>query len=67
MHIDLHDRQVNLQEDGYDVAIRTGVLSDSSLIAKRLAPDRHVIVASPAYLARRAPAARPRTWPATTA
>ena len=43
---------VNLQEDGYDVAIRTGELADSSLIAKRLAPDRHVIVASPAYIAR---------------
>ena len=42
---------VNLQEDGYDVAIRTGTLSDSSLIAKRLAPDRHVVAASPAYLA----------------
>jgi DNA-binding transcriptional LysR family regulator len=52
VHVDLHDRQVNLQEDGYDVAIRTGQLSDSSLIAKRLAPDRHVIVGAPAYLAR---------------
>jgi DNA-binding transcriptional LysR family regulator len=52
VHVDLHDRQVNLQEDGYDVAIRTGVLSDSSLIAKRLAPDRHVVVGSPDYFAR---------------
>jgi DNA-binding transcriptional LysR family regulator len=52
VQIDLHDRQVNLQEDGYDVAIRTGELADSSLIAKRLAPDRHVIVGSPAYIAR---------------
>ena len=55
----LHDRPVNLQEDGYDVAIRTGTLSDSSLIAKRLAPDRHVIVASPAYLARNGRPLRP--------
>ena len=52
VHVDLHDRQINLQEDGYDLAIRTGTLSDSSLIAKRLAPDRHVIAGSPAYLAR---------------
>jgi DNA-binding transcriptional LysR family regulator len=52
VRIDLHDRQVNLQEDGYDVAIRTGELADSSLIAKRLSPDRHIIVGSPAYFAR---------------
>ena len=52
VQVDLHDREVNLQEDGYDIAIRTGALSDSSLIAKRLAPDRHVIAAAPAYLTR---------------
>jgi DNA-binding transcriptional LysR family regulator len=52
VQVDLHDRQVNLQEDGYDVAIRTGALSDSSLIAKRLAPDRQVVAASSDYLAR---------------
>ena len=52
VQVDLHDRQVNLQEDGYDVAIRTGALTDSSQIAKRLAPDHHVIAAAPDYLAR---------------
>jgi DNA-binding transcriptional LysR family regulator len=59
VEVDNADRQVNLQEDGYDVAIRTGTLSDSSLIAKRLAPDRHVVVASPAYLARNGRPLRP--------
>ena len=59
VHVDLRDRPVNLQEDGYDVAIRTGELSDSSLIAKRLAPDRHVIVASPVYLSRKGRPLRP--------
>src|SRR5262245_280022 len=54
VQVDLQDRPVNLQEDGYDIAIRTGTLSNSTLIAKRLAPDRHIIAASPAYLARNA-------------
>jgi len=58
-HVDLQDRAVNLQEDGYDVAIRTGALSDSSVIAKRLAPDRHIIVAAPSYIAQWGRPARP--------
>lgn len=63
VQVDLRDRPVNLQEDGYDVAIRTGTLSDSSLIAKRLTPDRHIIAAAPAYLARRGRPARPEELP----
>jgi DNA-binding transcriptional LysR family regulator len=59
VEVDIADRHVNLQEDGYDVAIRTGTLSDSSLIAKRLAPDRQIIAASPAYLARKSRPLRP--------
>lgn len=51
IHVDLTDRVVNLQEEGYDVAIRTGVLSDSVLIAKRLADDHQVVVGAPSYFA----------------
>ena len=50
IHVDLTDRVVSLQEDGYDVAIRTGELLDSVLIAKRLADDHQVVVAAPSYL-----------------
>jgi len=50
IHIDLTDRVVNLQEEGYDVAIRTGALTDSVLIAKRLCHDHQIVVASPAYI-----------------
>jgi DNA-binding transcriptional LysR family regulator len=50
VQLDLKDRPVSLQEDGYDVAIWAGALSDSSAIAKRLAPDRQIIAASPGYL-----------------
>ena len=46
------DRLVNLVEEGFDVAVRIGQLSDSSLVARRLAAVRLVTCASPDYLAR---------------
>lgn len=52
IHIDLTDRVAGTPDDGYDVIIRTGTLPDSSLIAKRLAPDQHVLAAAPDYIAR---------------
>lgn len=47
----LSDRMVNLVEDGVDVAIRIGHLTDSSDIARKVGAVRRVLVASPAYLA----------------
>jgi DNA-binding transcriptional LysR family regulator len=48
----LNDRAVDLVEEGYDIVIRVGVPADSSLIARRLAPARLMIVGSPDYLRR---------------
>jgi DNA-binding transcriptional LysR family regulator len=51
--LDMNDRRVDLVSEGYDLAIRIGRLSESSLIARVLAPCRHVACGSPAYLAAR--------------
>ena len=48
--LSLSDRTVNVIEEGYDLAIRIGELEDSSLAARKLAPNRRVVCASPAYL-----------------
>jgi DNA-binding transcriptional LysR family regulator len=45
----MSDRFVDLIEEGFDVAVRIGPLEDSSLIARKLAPIRRVVCASPAY------------------
>ncbi|AWB22278.1 LysR family transcriptional regulator [Methylobacterium currus] len=49
----LGDRMTDLIEEGIDVAIRVGDLSDSRLISRRLAPHRVCAFAAPAYLERR--------------
>ncbi|MES2072976.1 MAG: LysR substrate-binding domain-containing protein [Pseudomonadota bacterium] len=48
----LSDGLSNMLQDDIDLAIRFGVLPDSSLIARRLAANRRVLCASPDYVAR---------------
>ncbi len=48
----MFDRQVNLIDEGIDVALRIAHLADSNAIAIRLGEVRRVIAASPAYLSR---------------
>ena len=50
IELSLNDRIVDLVGEGYEVAFRIGSLPDSSLIARRLAPYRMVVCASPSYL-----------------
>lgn len=49
----LIDRNVRIIEEGVDVAVRIGHLDDSSLMAVKIGSVRQLIVASPAYLAKR--------------
>jgi DNA-binding transcriptional LysR family regulator len=46
----LEDAYVDLVADNIDVAVRVGALSDSSLVARKLADAELVICAAPAYL-----------------
>lgn len=48
----LNDRLVDLVEEGFDAALRTGPISDVQMVARALRPLHWVTVASPAYLAR---------------
>lgn len=49
----LNDRRVDLIDEGFDLAVRIGVLDDSNLIARKLASGTFVCAASPDYLKRR--------------
>ena len=51
--VSYNDRVVDLIGERFDAAIRIGLLHDSALVARRIAPSRAVVVASPDYLARR--------------
>src|SRR5437868_4641316 len=50
--LSLSDRTINVIEEGFDLAIRIAHLEDSSLAARKLAPNRRVVCASPEYLRR---------------
>ena len=54
VELDLHltDHFEDIIREGFDVAIRIGELQDSSLVARKLAPDARVLCAAPSYLER---------------
>jgi len=60
VELTLNDRNLDLIEEGLDVAVRIGPLADSNLVARQIGSVRRVVVASPEYLARRG---EPRTPP----
>ncbi|MEP4195800.1 MAG: LysR family transcriptional regulator [Aliishimia sp.] len=67
--LDLNDRQVDLVAEGFDLAIRIGRLTDSSLIAKRLTRIRHFPAVAPSMIERLGQPERPEdlaVFPALT-
>lgn len=59
LSLNLSDRVVDLVNEGFDCAVRVGDLPDSSLVSVRLADNRRLCVAAPAYLARAGTPAHP--------
>jgi len=52
IELDITDRMVDLVSEGFDLGVRTGILRDSSMIAKRMMSIDYILCASPAYIAR---------------
>jgi DNA-binding transcriptional LysR family regulator len=52
LSLNLSDRIVDIVNEGVDCAVRVGDLQDSSLVSVRLADNRRLCVAAPAYLRR---------------
>lgn len=59
VQLSLNDRFVDLIEEGFDVGVRIGKLTDSSLIARKIAPMPIVLCAAPDYVASRGAPASP--------
>ena len=57
--LNLSDRVVDLAAEGFDCAVRVGDMPDSSLVSVRLADNRRLCVATPAYLKRHGTPAHP--------
>lgn len=62
LDLSLSDDVIDLIGDRTDVAIRAGVMRDSSLKARKLAESRRTIVAAPSYLQRRGTPERPEDF-----
>ena len=50
--LNLSDRVVDIAGEGFDCAVRVGDMPDSSLVSVRMADNRRLCVATPAYLKR---------------
>jgi DNA-binding transcriptional LysR family regulator len=57
--VDLSDPMQDLISSGFDLAVRIGELADSNLVARKIATNRRVLCASPAYLAKHGMPATP--------
>ncbi|GAA5017931.1 LysR family transcriptional regulator [Acinetobacter puyangensis] len=55
LEINYSDRIVDIVGEGFDIAIRSGTLEDSTLVAMKLGSNKHILCASKAYWERKSP------------
>ena len=60
VQLHLSERPLNLVEQGFDLQLRFGELPDARLTARLLVPNRRMLLAAPAYVARAGEPATPR-------
>ena len=65
--IALSEKRVDIVDEGLDLAIRIGALTNSALVVRKLAPSRIVLCAAPATSWHMASRASRRSWRRTTA
>jgi DNA-binding transcriptional LysR family regulator len=59
VHLNLSDSGLDVIDDGLDVALRIGLPTDASVMAKKILSARRIVCASPSYLKRRGTPRRP--------
>jgi DNA-binding transcriptional LysR family regulator len=52
VHLNVSDSELDVIDDGLDVALRVGLPTDASVIAKKILSTRRIVCASPSYLKR---------------
>jgi DNA-binding transcriptional LysR family regulator len=52
LEVVLDDRQIDLVQEGIDVALRMGKLADSALTARRIGRCKRLVLGTPAYFSR---------------
>ena len=59
VHLNLSDSGLDVIDDGLDVALRVGLPTDASVIAKKILSTRRIVCASPSYMKRHGVPRRP--------
>lgn len=63
VELQLNDQYLDIVQEGFDLAVRVGILDDSNLIARQVSSIKQLLVASPEFLAQHDPITTPADLP----